>query len=45
MKHKFQSEGRWEVLEIGAKIRAGIRYRRVGVEKSNSREEQRQKDL
>lgn len=45
MKHKFQSEGRWEVVDIGAKIRTGIQYRRVGAKKSNSREEKRQNNL
>lgn len=41
MKHKFQSEGRWEVVEILAKMWAAILYRRISVEKSNSREEER----
>lgn len=40
MQCKFQSEGRWEVVEIVAKMWPAILYRTASVEKSNSREKE-----
>lgn len=41
MELQFQSEGRWEVVEIVAKTWPAILYRRASVEKSNAREKER----